>query len=143
MLLLLLCPPNVRPSYNAPKRLAACIGIICNVPALMHHPLSSNASVFVQTPYYTSTRRPRADFLFPGETITIANWIGSRLIMEQVERHNPRAFSVANLGKTRKANQRNLDRAQRKEVVPQVGYRGLFTVLFVSTGVFALFPCTF
>lgn len=38
----------------------------------------------------------------------------------QVERHNPRAFSVSKIGKTRKTQQRNLDRAQRKEVVPQV-----------------------
>lgn len=37
-----------------------------------------------------------------------------------MERHNPRAFSVANLGRTKKAQQRNLDIAQRKEVVPQV-----------------------
>ncbi|CAM9555546.1 unnamed protein product [Sphacelaria rigidula] len=38
----------------------------------------------------------------------------------KVERHNPRAFSVANLGRTKKATQRNLDRAQKKEFVPQV-----------------------
>ncbi|CAM9657263.1 unnamed protein product [Ectocarpus sp. 12 AP-2014] len=38
----------------------------------------------------------------------------------KVERHNPRAFSVSKIGKTRKTQQRNLDRAQRKEVVPQV-----------------------
>lgn len=37
-----------------------------------------------------------------------------------MERHNPRAFSVSKIGKTRKTQQRNLDRAQRKEVVPQV-----------------------
>lgn len=40
----------------------------------------------------------------------------------KVDRHNPRAFSVANFGKTRKSQQRNLDRAQRKEVVPQVNF---------------------
>ena len=40
----------------------------------------------------------------------------------KVDRHNPRAFAVTNFGKTRKAHQRNLDRAQRKEVVPQVQY---------------------
>ncbi|CAM9787485.1 unnamed protein product, partial [Laminaria digitata] len=38
----------------------------------------------------------------------------------KVERHNPKAFSVAKIGKTRRNQQRNLDRAQKKEVVPQV-----------------------
>ncbi|CAM9509338.1 unnamed protein product, partial [Discosporangium mesarthrocarpum] len=38
----------------------------------------------------------------------------------KVERYNPRAFSVANIGRTKRATQRNLDVAQRKEVVPQV-----------------------
>jgi ribosome biogenesis protein BMS1 len=36
------------------------------------------------------------------------------------ERHNPRAFSVANIGRTKRTQQRNLDRAQKKEVVPLV-----------------------
>jgi len=34
------------------------------------------------------------------------------------ERHNPRAFSVANIGRTQRTIQRNLDRSQRKEYVP-------------------------
>ena len=33
------------------------------------------------------------------------------------ERHNPKAFSVANIGRTKRTTQRNLDRAQKKEVV--------------------------
>jgi ribosome biogenesis protein BMS1 len=36
------------------------------------------------------------------------------------DRHNPRAFSVANIGRTKRTQQRNLDRAQKKEVVPLV-----------------------
>jgi len=36
------------------------------------------------------------------------------------DRHNPKAFSVANLGRTKRTVQRNLDRAQKKEVVPLV-----------------------
>jgi ribosome biogenesis protein BMS1 len=36
------------------------------------------------------------------------------------ERHNPKAFSVANIGRTQKNIQRNLDRSQQKEVVPLV-----------------------
>ncbi|CAM9891857.1 unnamed protein product, partial [Choristocarpus tenellus] len=35
-------------------------------------------------------------------------------------RHNPKAFSVANIGRTKKSTQRNLDVAQRKEFVPLV-----------------------
>ncbi|CAM9384481.1 unnamed protein product [Chrysoparadoxa australica] len=38
----------------------------------------------------------------------------------QVERHNPRAFSVTNVVRTKRAVQRNLDIAQRKEYVPQM-----------------------
>ena len=37
----------------------------------------------------------------------------------RVERHNHRAFSVANIGRTNRTMQRNLDRAQKKEYVPQ------------------------
>jgi ribosome biogenesis protein BMS1 len=37
----------------------------------------------------------------------------------RVERHNPRAFSVANIVRTQRNIQRNLDRAQLKEYVPQ------------------------
>ena len=36
----------------------------------------------------------------------------------RVERHNPRAFSVANVVRTKRNMQRNLDRSQKKEVVP-------------------------
>jgi ribosome biogenesis protein BMS1 len=36
------------------------------------------------------------------------------------ERHNPKAFSVANVVRTKRMQQRNLDRAQQKEVVPLV-----------------------
>ena len=36
------------------------------------------------------------------------------------DRHNPRAFSVSNIGRTKKSQQRNLDRAQKKEVVPLI-----------------------
>lgn len=36
------------------------------------------------------------------------------------ERHNPKAFSVANIVRTKRTQQRNLDRAQKKEVVPLV-----------------------
>ncbi|EWM28338.1 ribosome biogenesis protein bms1-like protein, partial [Nannochloropsis gaditana] len=36
------------------------------------------------------------------------------------ERHNPRAFSVANIKRTQRNTQRNLDRAQQKEHVPLV-----------------------
>ena len=37
---------------------------------------------------------------------------------KQKERHNPRAFSVANVVRTQRNQQRNLDRAQKKEYVP-------------------------
>lgn len=37
---------------------------------------------------------------------------------ERVNRHNPRAFSVAKVRKTQRAQQRNLDRSQKKEYVP-------------------------
>eukprot|EP01041_Mallomonas_annulata_P014843 gene14843-31523_t len=36
------------------------------------------------------------------------------------ERHNPKAFSVANISRTKRVQQRNLDRAQKKELVPLV-----------------------
>lgn len=36
----------------------------------------------------------------------------------RVARHNARAFSVANVGKTKRDIQRNLDRSQKKEYVP-------------------------
>lgn len=36
------------------------------------------------------------------------------------ERHNPRAFSVANVVRTKRTQQRNLDRLQQKEVVPLI-----------------------
>ena len=35
------------------------------------------------------------------------------------ERHNPRAFSVSNIGRTQRTIQRNLDRSQKKEYIPQ------------------------
>lgn len=35
-----------------------------------------------------------------------------------VDKHNPRAFSVANIGRTKRGIQRNLDRTQKKEYVP-------------------------
>eukprot|EP00953_Heterococcus_sp_UTEX-ZZ885_P022945 12648-Heterococcus_DN1.PRE.6 len=38
----------------------------------------------------------------------------------KVERHNPKAFSVSNIGRTKRNQQRNLDLAQRREVVPQI-----------------------
>lgn len=38
---------------------------------------------------------------------------------QQKERHNPRAFSVSNVVRTQRSLQRNLDRAQKKEYVPQ------------------------
>lgn len=37
----------------------------------------------------------------------------------RVERHNHRAFSVANIVRTQRSIQRNLDKAQQKEYVPQ------------------------
>lgn len=36
----------------------------------------------------------------------------------RVDRHNPRAFSVANVVRTKRTQQRNLDRSQKKEYVP-------------------------
>ena len=33
------------------------------------------------------------------------------------ERHNPKAFSVSNINRTKRTQQRNLDRGQKKEVV--------------------------
>ena len=36
------------------------------------------------------------------------------------DRQNPRAFSVARIVKTKRVQQRNLDKAQKKEVVPLV-----------------------
>lgn len=36
----------------------------------------------------------------------------------RVDRHNPRAFSVANIVRTKRTIQRNLDRSQKKEYVP-------------------------
>lgn len=36
----------------------------------------------------------------------------------RVDRHNPRAFSVANVVRTKRTIQRNLDRSQKKEYVP-------------------------
>lgn len=36
----------------------------------------------------------------------------------RVDRHNVRAFSVANVGRTKRGIQRNLDRSQKKEYVP-------------------------
>lgn len=41
----------------------------------------------------------------------------------RVERHNPRAFSVANIGRTKRVIQRNLDRSQKKEYVPLIDRR--------------------
>ena len=40
------------------------------------------------------------------------------------ERHNPRAFSVANIVRTQRNIQRNLDRSQKKEYVPLNDRRG-------------------
>lgn len=39
------------------------------------------------------------------------------------ERHNPRAFSVANVGRTQRNIQRNLDRSQKSEYVPLNDHR--------------------
>ena len=36
----------------------------------------------------------------------------------RTERHNPRAFSVANIVRTQRTIQRNLDKSQQKEYVP-------------------------
>lgn len=36
----------------------------------------------------------------------------------RVDKHNPRAFSVANIVRTKRTQQRNLDRSQKKEYVP-------------------------
>ena len=36
----------------------------------------------------------------------------------RVERHNHRAFGVANVVRTKRTQQRNLDRSQKKEYVP-------------------------
>jgi ribosome biogenesis protein BMS1 len=36
----------------------------------------------------------------------------------RVDRHNPRAFSVSNVVRTKRSQQRNLDRSQKKEYVP-------------------------
>lgn len=40
-----------------------------------------------------------------------------------VHRHNPRAFSVNNIGRTKRSIQRNLDRSQKKEYVPVIDRR--------------------
>lgn len=37
---------------------------------------------------------------------------------QSTDRHNPKAFSVHNIVRTKRTQQRNLDRAQKKEVVP-------------------------
>jgi ribosome biogenesis protein BMS1 len=36
----------------------------------------------------------------------------------RVEKHNHKAFNVANIGRTKRNIQRNLDRSQKKEYVP-------------------------
>lgn len=41
----------------------------------------------------------------------------------RVERHNHRAFGVANVGRTKRTMQRNMDRSQKKEYVPQTDRR--------------------
>lgn len=41
------------------------------------------------------------------------------------ERHNTRAFSVANIGRTQRTIQRNLDRSQKKEYVPLTDRRSI------------------
>jgi len=41
----------------------------------------------------------------------------------RVERHNSKAFGVSNVGRTKRNIQRNLDRSQKKEYVPQVDRR--------------------
>jgi ribosome biogenesis protein BMS1 len=41
------------------------------------------------------------------------------------ERHNSRAFSVANIGRTQRTIQRNLDRGQKKEYVPLTDRRSI------------------
>lgn len=41
----------------------------------------------------------------------------------RVERHNSRAFGVANVGRTKRTIQRNLDRSQKKEYVPLTSRR--------------------
>ena len=39
---------------------------------------------------------------------------------QSTDRHNPRAFSVSGIVKTKRVQQRNLDKAQKKEVVPLI-----------------------
>jgi ribosome biogenesis protein BMS1 len=51
----------------------------------------------------------------------------------RTERHNPRAFSVANVVRTKKNNQRNLDRSQKKEYVPLHDRRTVTTTNRSST----------
>lgn len=43
-----------------------------------------------------------------------------KLNLSTTDRKNPRAFNVANIVRTKKTQQRNMDRAQKKEVVPLV-----------------------
>jgi ribosome biogenesis protein BMS1 len=43
----------------------------------------------------------------------------------RVEKHNTRAFSVANVGRTKRTMQRNQDRSQKKEYVPLNDRRSL------------------
>jgi hypothetical protein len=40
------------------------------------------------------------------------------------DRHNPRAFSVSGIVKTKRTQQRNLDKAQKKELVPLINRVG-------------------
>ena len=43
---------------------------------------------------------------------------------QSTDRHNPRAFSVSGIVKTKRTVQRNLDKAQKKELVPLINRVG-------------------
>ena len=43
---------------------------------------------------------------------------------QSTDRHNPRAFSVSGIVKTKRTQQRNLDKAQKKELVPLINRVG-------------------
>lgn len=43
---------------------------------------------------------------------------------QSTDRHNPRAFSVSGIVKTKRVQQRNLDKAQKKELVPLINRVG-------------------
>ena len=49
-----------------------------------------------------------------------ANKKKKQAVTENDRKHNPKAFNVANIGRTKKTQQRNLDRMQKKELVPLI-----------------------